>query len=270
MTHPMRVFLALVLVMLTGYEALAADSPPLARARLAYNAADYETAIEAAKEARRLPGSADPASVVLARALLERYRTGGDPADLTEARDVLKGVARTRLTPRDQIELMVAQGLTLYCAEAFGPAAEVFDAALSRAALLPTAERGVLLEWWASSLEHEAQRLRTVSDRQPIFRRIRERMEQELRDTPSSPQATYWLVAAIRGAGDVDRAWNAAIAVWVRTSADIELARAVRGDIDRLVREAIIPERARLGAVRDQPEIEATLSAQWDAIKEQW
>ena len=52
--------------------AYAAEPSPLARARMLYNASDYDGAIAAAEMARTLPTMADAAAVVEARARLER------------------------------------------------------------------------------------------------------------------------------------------------------------------------------------------------------
>ena len=43
-----------------------------------------------------------------------------------------------------------------------------------------------------------------------------------------------------------------------------------KGDIDRLVIRALIPERSRTRPVREQPESAFSLSAEWDATKQQW
>ncbi len=64
--------------------ALAAEPAALAKARQRYNAGDFDGAISAAAVARNIPSSADAASLVIARAHLERYRQRADPADLVD------------------------------------------------------------------------------------------------------------------------------------------------------------------------------------------
>ena len=95
-------------------------------------------------------------------------------------------------------------------------------------------------------------------------------MEAELRQDPANTVANYWLAVAARGVGDVDRAWNAAIAAWVRSTLKPEAAETLRTDLDRLVTQALIPERARTRPAREQPESLAALRAEWDLVKQQW
>jgi hypothetical protein len=219
--------------------------------------------------ARADAASADAAALVLGRAHLERFRLRSDPADLAAAREALSAVRAPALTPRDQLDLLVGLGQSLFLGENFGAAAELFDTALSRAAMLPERDRWLLLEWWATALEKDAQR--RPSDRRPaVFERIVGRMEDELRSDPGNAPANYWLALAARGAGDLDRAWHAAMAGWIRAGLRPDGAAAVRADLDRLVTQALIPERARARPAREQQEATAALRAEWDAIKTQW
>lgn len=249
-----------------------ADEPvALARARALYNEADYDAAIAAAAAARNVPSAADAASLVLARAHLERYRQRADAADLAAARDALRGVRPQALNPRDRVDLLVGLGQSLFLGEAFGAAAEIFDAALAQSAPLPGRERTLLLDWWATALDREAQS-RPHDRRAPVFRRIAERMEGELAERPSSAPASYWLAVATRGAGDLERSWDAAVAGWVRATLDPDTAASLRADIDRLVTQALIPElaRQRQSAARESSDIAAALRAEWNLIKSQW
>ncbi len=113
-------------------------SDPMAQARRSYNEQKYEEAIAAATEARRVATSAAPASVVLARAHLERYRVTSNGADLIGARDALKAVDAAALSPRDQVELSIALGESLYLDEEntfddrYSAAAEQFEVARGR------------------------------------------------------------------------------------------------------------------------------------------
>src|SRR5262249_27354731 len=119
----------------------AAESPALVRARSLYNAADYDGAIAAAVQARTDPGGGDAAALVEARAHLERYRRDADPADVAAARDALNAVHYSGLSPRDQVDFLVGLGQSLYLADLFGAAANLFDTALERGTLLPTHDR---------------------------------------------------------------------------------------------------------------------------------
>lgn len=249
--------------------ALAAEPAALAKARQRYNAGDFEGAISAAAVARNIPSSADAASLVIARAHLEWYRQRADPADLVTAREALFAIHPDNLSPRDQVDRFIGVGQLLYLGEVFGAAAELFDTALTRSSLLTAPDRHQLLDWWATALDRETQ-TRPQERRSRGFDRIAARMEDELRQDPFNPVANYWLPVAARGSGDPERAWSAAVAAWVRSSLAPEKAQTLREDLDRLVAQALIPERAHLRPVREQQEAMATFRAEWDLVKEQW
>ena len=72
--------------------------------------------------------------------------------------------------------------------------------------------------------------------------------------------------------GSDDRSGAAAFAAWVRASMMRDRGAALRADIDRLVLQALIPERARaldLGP-KETEQTTAALTADWDAIKKNW
>lgn len=255
---------ALLAVLLLAYAgaAAAAEPPALAKARALYNAADYDGAINAAALARAQPAAMDAAALVAARSHLERYRQRGDAADLVAAREGLTTVRASMLPPRDQVDHLVGVGQSLYLANNFGPAAEIFDAALGRGALLSHRDRLMLLDWWASALDREAQG-RPSDRRAPAYQRIAARMEEELRQDPGSAPANYWLAAASRGAGDLDRAWGAAMAGWIRATLAPDTADTLRSDLDRLVTQALVAERTRTKPPRDP-------LADWQQYKQEW
>lgn len=247
----------------------AADLPALVRARTAYNAANYDQAIVLAEEALALKADADVAALIVVRARLERYRLTSNDADLRTAHTTLRAIARQRLKPREQAELLVAQGLALYLDQSYGGAAEVFDSALARVGAIGPAERDRLLEWWALALDREAQAL-SDERRRATYDRIAERMDQELRENPSSVPANFWLAAASRGAGNVDRAWDAAMAAWVRVPIDLPGAETLRRDLDRLIVDAVVPERSRQQPRGEWDSVAAGLKSRWSAFKREW
>ena len=262
--------LALVVSVAAPAAAAAAEHPSLARARALYNAGDFDGAVTAADMARSDPQWADAASLVAGRAYLERFRrASSDPADLGAAREALAAVRIGMLQPRDQVDLLVGLGQALFLTNAFGAAAELFESAFARAAMLPYQDRALLLDWWATAVDRDAQSL-TPDRRSAAFDRVIGRMEGELADDPGHPTANYWLAVAARGSGNVDRAWHAAVAGWVRAPLRGESAMAVRQDIDRFVTTVLIAERARQRPAREQAAALADLRAQWDAVKEQW
>jgi hypothetical protein len=260
----------LIVLALVGLPVVAAAAEPaaLARARTLYNAGNYDAAIDAASAARREPLAEDAAALVLARAHLERFRAGGAAEDLTAARTALAGVRIAALSPRDQLDVLIGLGQTLYLGENFGAAADVFDTALGGAAMLSARDRAKLLDWWATALDRQAQ-ARPADRRPPAFTRIVDRMQEELRSEPGSAIANYWLVVATRGAGDLDRAWDAAVAGWVRASLGPDTAD-LRAELDRVVAEALIPERSRMRPAREQQEANAAMREEWEQIKTTW
>jgi hypothetical protein len=249
--------------------AFAAEPPSLAKARTLYNAGNYEGAIDAAAVARHLPQAADAAALVIARSHLERYRQRADPSDLAEARAALGSVNAEMLMPRDQVDLLVGLGQSLFLAESYGAAADLFDIALSRGSMLNPHDRMLLLDWWATALDREAQ-TRAPERRGRVFERISERMEEELRRDPGNAPANYWFAVAARGVGDLDRAWDAAVAGWVRAAFSPASADGLRMDLDRLVTQALIPERVRMRSAREQGEAANAFRAEWELVKTQW
>jgi hypothetical protein len=258
---------ALILVC-AAVPAVAAEPPALAKARALYNAADYEGAIESARTVRANPQFAAAATLVMARAYIERHRQSQNAEDLTAARDSLATVRVGALTPRDQVDLYIGLGQVLYASGLFGAAAELFDTALGRAVTLTVADRSSLVDWWATAIDREAQS-RPQERRNVVFERLTARMQEELVRDPASVVANYWLAVAARGSGNPDSAWDLAVAGWIRTA----LAPGsvlVRADLDKLVVDAIIPERARTRPAREQQAAAAAMRADWDLIKQQW
>jgi hypothetical protein len=245
-------------------------APPLARAREAYNAGRYEQAISLATEARSTPETADAAAVVFARAHLERYRAVLADADLTSARDALKAVATSKLDPRDYGEYLIGLGESLYWDERFSAAAECFVVARAHARDFDDDGRERLFDWWAGALDQQAQ-IGPESDRRATYQRILDGAEIELRERDKSAAASYWLAAAARGTDDLERAWGAAIAAWVRAPSTGAHAASLRADLDRLMTLAIIPERGRkLLPTGDLQPVLQRLTAEWQTVKEKW
>lgn len=262
------IVVALVLTS-AGSTAWANEPPALVKARTLYNAGDFEGAIEAASLARKEEAWADAAALVVARSHLELYRARADAEDLSAARAALGAVRAALLMPRDQVDLIVGLGQSLYLSEIYGAAAELFDTALSRAMLLSSGDRLLLLDWWATALDREAQS-RPADRRARVFERISARMNEEIQRDPGSPVANYWLAVSARGAGDIDGAWNSAIAAWVRSTLSPDTTSRLRDDLDRLVTQALIPERSRTVAVREPQDAVSALKTEWELIKQQW
>ena len=243
---------------------LRAADDPLARARLLYNQGQFEAAINAAEQARLTPARADSADLVAARAYLERFRASAAGDDLVNARDRLRRIDPQRFPARERAEYVVGLGEGLFFEGAFGAAADVLDTVVRTPDLLADDARERVLDWWASALDRDA-RPRPEIERQGVYLRIRARMDDELATHPGSAAAAYWLAAAARAQGDVQAAWDAALAGWVRAPLTADRGAALRADLDRLVLRAIIPDRAK--ATAQPPE---SLRQQWEQFKERW
>src|SRR6185436_13583969 len=202
----MRVLVLAMAAVLAAHVADAAEPASLTRARTLYNAADYDGAIAAAALARTQTPAADGAALVEARARLERYRRNADSEDLMAARDALNTIRASVLVGRDQVDFLVGLGQSLYLTDFFGAAADLFDTALERSAPLPDRDRMLLLDWWATAVDREAQ-VAPAERRSRLAAQITDRMEDELRRDPGSAPANYWLAVAARAGGDLDAAW---------------------------------------------------------------
>ena len=241
----------------------------LSEARRLYNLGEYDAAERAARDALRVAATLDSAHVVLGRILLERFRRSADAADLLAAREALRTANATVLDERDRVELALGMAEALFLEERFGAAAELFASLVDRSAVLGPAARERVLDWWATSIDRQAQ-VRPPAERGPLYQRVLERMLAELADDPGSTPASYWIVAAARGSGDLDRAWNAALAAWVRAPLARDRGVTLRGDLDRLVIHAIVPERAARLSPRDSKQAVSGMLGDWEAFKTAW
>jgi tetratricopeptide (TPR) repeat protein len=244
----------------------------LGKARTLYNEGRYEAAIEAAVKAQEAPQQRDAATLILGRAGLERYRYTADPGDLTRAREALRSVDSSVLSSRDRTDLLIGMGEALFFDEAYRPAADLFESMLNGSAELGPVARDQVLDWWATAIDRYVRNL-PVPERAVAYDHLIEHMEGELRRDSGSSAAAYWLAAAAFARGQIERAWAAAISGWVRALLTPDRGAALRPDLDRLVRDAIIPERVRRLPVFGTPEAEgaqAGMIAEWELVKEKW
>jgi hypothetical protein len=261
------IFLLLAAVWVAAAPAGAADA--LSEARRLYNQGQYDAAERAARDAVRVPATADVARVVLGRIQLERYRRTAAPDDLAEAIDALRTVDARPLDPAARVELTIGMGEALYLDDRFGAAAALFESAIEPSEVLGAAAHERVLDWWATAIDRQAL-TRPVPERRALYDRIGTRMATEIaRDAGSGP-AGYWLAAAPRGAGDLDAALNEATAGWVRASLSRDRGAALRADLDRLVVQGILPDRAARIPGRDHTQVLAGMVGEWEAFKARW
>jgi hypothetical protein len=247
----------------------AAQRADLAKARTLYNQRQFDGAIEAATVAQKTPATADAASVVLARAHLERYRERANPDDLSAARVALGTVRVTNLDGRDHVDFLMALGEALFFEDDYGAAATLFESGIDRAVAQSVETGEAMLEWWGSAVERHADALERDS-RIRAFGRLRERMSRELSRDPGSAAAAYFLVVATRGSGEPLEAWDAAIAGWVRARLAGARSASLRADLDKLVLEGIIPDRVKAVAPDKRTQLESDLKGEWAVVKERW
>ena len=255
--------------MLVSALPVAAQRAELAKARSLYNERQFDGAIEAATVAQKTPATSDAATVVLARAHLERYRERADPGDLSAARVALGTVRVSNLDTRDHVDFLMALGEALFFEDDYGAAATLFESGIDRAIAQGTDTGESMLEWWGSAVERHADALER-DGRINSFKRMRERMSRELSRNPGSAAAAYFLVVATRGSGEPLEAWDAAIAGWVRARLAGARSASLRADLDKLVLGGIIPDRVQTVPADRRAQAEADLRAEWAVVKERW
>jgi tetratricopeptide (TPR) repeat protein len=245
---------------------------PLAEARAAYNAGQFQQAVDAAERALLAGREPDAARLVIARARLELFRAHGEPASFDAARDALRRISESALSAQDRVEYLVGLGEALYLDDPprFGAAAEFFELALAPGRPLQGTERERVFEWWAIALDRQAQ-FSAPPERRAIYQRLLRGAEGEHASHPESAVAWYWLALASRGADDVERAWSYAVAAWIRAPQFGDRGATLREDLDRLVTQVILPDRARrLSPDGDPRDALAILEGQWQELKKKW
>lgn len=264
-----RILLPLLAAAWLGGAGMAATADPLTEARRLYNDGDYESAARHAREAMKVPALAESARLVLGRTCLELYRRSADHTDLIEARNALRSLDALTLDERERAELLVGLGEYLFLEDRYGVASESFERALESSVVLGPDAYERVLDWWATSLDRLA--LASPPDtRDSIYARIISRMDKEIGSRPGSSPAAYWLAAGLRGAGQLDRAWNAARAGWITAILARDRGAALRADLDLLMLQGIIPDRAMRLLPEDSSVADAVMRSEWAALKAAW
>jgi hypothetical protein len=270
-----NVFFPVVVAFLwLGLPPSVAAQSALERARILYNAGSLDAAIQAAASERSKPATASSAALIIARARLERFSQTASPEDLDSARQELASLNPLDLSRHEMIEWQIGLGQTLYLENEIGPASEWFRALIPSArAQLPPPEADKLLEWWAATTSKLAESL-AGNLREEQHREVLTMMEEELQRDPSSRAATYWIVVASRGVGDLNRAWNTAVAGWIRAKG-VARPQELRAELEQFVLYTIVPERAQLrtGQRLDNRETLAEINAmteEWRKLTSRW
>lgn len=260
----------LAMLLLPGIASSQPVADPLQRARQLYNEASYDAAVQAARAVEQRAGLQDEARVLVGRALLERHRASAMPEDLADARQALRDVDPAGLSDRGRVDLTVGLGEALYLDGDYGPAAALLSSALDHVALLAPAAREQLADWWATAVDRHAQ-TRPPDDRPALYEQLERRMKAHLATYPDSSAAPYWCAAGALARGDLDLAWDLAVAALVRAPMTPDRGAALRADIDRLVVRALVPERVkRLPGQPDVQEAANSLLAEWELTKGKW
>jgi len=259
--------LSVVVLTLMAAPVFAADA--LSDARRLYNQGQYDAAEQAARDAARTPAMAEGARVVLGRIQLERYRRTPAAADLSGAIATLRAVDTRHLDTRERIELAIGFAEALYLQDRFGAAALLFESVLDDSEALGPPSHERVLDWWATAVDRQAQG-RPVGEREEIYGRVSARMAAEIAKDAGSTPAGYWLAASARGSGDPERALDEATAAWVRAALARDGGVALRTDLDRLVKEGILPDRAARLQVRDHNQALVGMIGEWEAFKSAW
>jgi tetratricopeptide (TPR) repeat protein len=243
----------------------------IAWARQLYNQGRYDQAIVAAARVMSIPSQADVANLIVGRSHLERFRRSSDKADLVAGREALRQVKAASLQPRDQLEYVIGLGEALFLEEAFGPAGEMFESALARSLDADSRTADRVFDWWASALDRQVQEA-DIPTREAVYSRIVERAHAMLARHTAAGSPSYWLVVGYRALGQTVRAWDAAVAGWMRAPLTPDQGVALRGDLERMVLLALIPERARHEETgdRDRERAATALRSAWETVKRDW
>lgn len=246
-----------------------APGDPLARARQLYNAGQFDAAIAAVREATRRGNPGSEANLLLGRALLERHRAGRAADDLAAGRTALWAVQPSSLDDRGRVDLVVGLGEALYLDGQYRSAAGLLEPVLEQMGLLASAAREQVVDWWATAMDRYAQ-TRPPEERADVYDEVSARIRLHLGRYPDSSAASYWLPAAALARGDLELAWDLALAGWVRSTLAPDQGATLRADLDRLVTQALIPERVKRLAQGEAAGAAERFSGEWEEAKARW
>ena len=147
----------------------------------------------------------------MGRARLERFRQALVARELDEARADLRAVDPRALDARERIELQVGLGELLYLEERFGPAAELLEPVVEASATLAPDAHERALDWWATALDRQAQALPAAGSRASSIPASSRGWSRSCAATRRPRRPATGSPPSARAAGDLDRAWAAAL-----------------------------------------------------------
>ena len=138
-------------------------------ARRLYNQGQFDAAERAARDAARVPATADGARVVLGRIQLERYPADcRSPQTLTGAIAAFAAVDARRLDARERVELAIGLAEALYLDDRFGAAAALFESVLDASRRSGTTAHERVLDWWATAIDRQALARASLGERRHV------------------------------------------------------------------------------------------------------
>ena len=262
--------LAVVLMGAVAVSAQPAATDPLARARQLYNAGQYDEAITAAREAATrasVPERSPPAARPRAAGAAPREphdRRSGWCAFGTRGCRCVRALRSRAPRPRRRT------GRGLYLDGQYRSAASLLEPALEQMGLLSPAAREQVVDWWGTAMDRYAQ-TRPPDERWSSTTRSRHGCGCI---SPGIP------IPRRPRTGCRRRRWRVAISSWrgtwrwpgwVRSTLAPDKGVSLRTDLDRLVTQAIIPERVNASPTSPMADAAAArFASEWDEAKGRW
>ena len=218
-----------------------------------YNQRQFEAALAAADEARRPPDArrqrrSDRRARVSRALPRERRRRRSD------ARARAAAPHRPRRASSPRAARVSRRSRRRRCTSTTRPAPRptIFESVLDRDAR--SVARGARARARLVGERARSRRAAAAGDRAPgdLSAHSRSDARRSWPRIPASAPASYWLAAAARGQGDLQAAWDAAQAGWVRAPLAADRGAALRADLDRLVQRAHRPRARRAIARRSR------------------
>ena len=103
-----------------------------------------------------------------------------------------------------------------------------------------------------------------------MLERLVRLMEREQAKNPGSRAASSWLAAGLRAQGELERAWQASIAAWVRAPIAGTRPSGCAPTSTGSCAKASFPTVARKPPKTNASPRETSLRAEWELVKQKW